>query len=263
MIVSRSAVLTAFMLTMGVCHGQGHDEFIGSRVRAIESRSAEQTNERFDRIGRTPDEGWASAAARFPMAEAAVRAAALAGEGETLRKALDTAPHAARDPVALSNAIEAGCTVCVKLLLEQGADPARALPGRLRPLAQAISLGRDAIAMQLIDAGASRHERAHDHTTPLIDTVRFNRATVARRLLDAGVDRDLPDREGRPPVVLAAELGHLEVLETLLRGGANPDAVDKDGRPALYWAVYRKRRDAIRMLLAFGAQRGTIAVDLY
>lgn len=260
---SRPPVFMALLLTMGFCHGQSHEEFVGPRMRAMESRSAEQTNERFDRIGRTPDDGWVSAEPRFPMADNAVRGAALAGALEALRKALSVAPHAARDPGALANAIENGCAACAKLLLEQGADPMRTLPGRLRPLAQAIALGRDAIAVQLIDSGASLGARAHDQTTALMDAVRFNRAAVARRLLDAGVDRELPDRDGRPPVVLAAELGHLDVLETLLRAGANPDAVDKDGRPAIYWAVYRKRRDAIRMLLAFGAQRGTIAVDLY
>jgi len=49
----------------------------------------------------------------------------------------------------------------------------------------------------------------------------------------------------------------------LLEHGADPNTLDRDGRSALFWALFKKQRATTHLLVAHGAEVGTMSLDIF
>lgn len=164
----------------------------------------------------------------------------------------------------------------VRLLLERGADPARANVHGWTPLHQAAQVGMVPLARMLLEAGAPVDVSARgDGGTPLIAALFWGKKDMVRLLAEHGVfPRNLR---------AAAGLGRIELIEELVSvdGHVASDAGDHRGfyrphsgfpawRPssdpqevldeALSWASRNDRRESISQLVARGAR---IDADVY
>lgn len=177
----------------------------------------------------------------------------------------------------------------VELLLEHGADPARANAHGWTPLHQAAYSGLAPLASILIEAGAPLHISARgDGGTPLIVALFWgNRrasellvahgaaidadvyrgtalawaaarghAASARRLLVLGADPNTPTTFGGPghgdratALHLAAQSGDIDTIDVLIQAGADPTI--RDGRHNATPAGWaeHERRDAALAVL--------------
>ena len=143
-----------------------------------------------------------------------------------------------------------GREVFVKLLMEQGADPAARgadgydametalINGRIQVAtllasrnktidANALLLvlarhgTRDRFALAfLLQRGADINTRGPDGATPLLIAVRRNDRVFVRHLLDRGADAFVTDAKGKSALAVAEELGHEDVARLLRRQGA-------------------------------------------
>ena len=143
-----------------------------------------------------------------------------------------------------------GREVFVKLLMEQGADPAARgadgydametalINGRIQVAtllasrnktidANALLLvlarhgTRDRFALAfLLQRGADINTRGPDGDTPLLIAVRRNDRVFVRHLLDRGADAFVTDAKGKSALAVAEELGHEDVARLLRRQGA-------------------------------------------
>ena len=98
----------------------------------------------------------------------------------------------------------------VKLLLAQGADPARASNNEMRvqPLHAAVA-GRNAECVQaILDAGAEPNARQQVGYTPLMGAASAGREDLADLLLAHGADRSLRSEDGKTAAAVASEHGH-------------------------------------------------------
>lgn len=126
------------------------------------------------------------------------------------------------------------------ILLMQGADPNRAAPDGITPLAWAVrdggSTAEDLIEM-LLEAGAAVDKADARGVTPLMEAAALSDAAKAQvmleRLLDAGANPTIQDAEGHTALDFAAREGHAKVLGKLLDAvsawvEAHPQAPDDD-----------------------------------
>jgi uncharacterized protein len=153
-------------------------------------------------------------------------------------------------------AARGGCVVCVRALLEAGADSNLPSPDGVTPLLVAIDNFQFAVANQLLDAGASPHAFDWWGRTPLylaidvrsiespdrrLEQARKDTAlALAKRLLDAGAYVDAQMNFHRPGV-----------------GGGNgrySDELLSTGTTPLLRAAVGHDAEAARLLLAYGAQ---------
>jgi ankyrin repeat protein len=159
----------------------------------------------------------------------------------------------------------------VRLLLERGADPARANAHGWTPLHQAAYVGLPKLARLLLDAGApARAEARGDGGTPLVVALFWGHAQTAELLAAEGVvPRNLRT---------AAGLGDVAAIERLAgtpQGGADRGFYRPHGgfpawRPAddpqealdeaLSWAARNDRETALDALVAQGAR---LDADVY
>ena len=170
--------------------------------------------------------------------EEALCQAARQGELERVRLLLKAYPDelltGARERTALVEAIIAGHTDIVALLLQNGADPngvseVNAYPGRVLPLHAAVRSGRPAIPSMLLRAGA---------------------------------DVEARDEAGNTALILAASTGSENMLLALLAGGARIESTDNRGWTALTAARLKNHPQIEQILLDLGATdplQGSIA----
>lgn len=146
--------------------------------------------------------------------------AAMEPTTDTLRRALERAPLAARDAAgrdAMIWAARAGRTESIALLAAAGA------PAAFR------------------DEGPNGWE-------PLHHAVHKNRAGSVRALLAAGAEVDAVNPKGLTPLMLAAAQGEGEIVEILLAAGADPARSQGDGDNALTYALFGGDARAVRAL---------------
>ena len=160
----------------------------------------------------------------------------------------------------LQEAVERGQREVVKVLLDNGADPDKALKSKIgdTPLTSASRSGYKDIIQLLLQKGADPNKANKCRSTPLhyaIDS-KLNESVV-KLLLDGGADPNKSNSLGRTPLHWAAQNGHRNVARFLLDAGADLNKTDGDGKSPLHWAAKRNHKDVIQLLV----DRGAVAVS--
>ena len=161
--------------------------------------------------------------------EEALCQAARQGDLERVRLLLRTYPDeiltGARERTALIEAIIAGHTDIVALLLQNGADP----------------------------NGESKVSVDQGHVLPLHAAVRSGRPAILAMLLAAGADVEGRDKAENTALIIAASSGSEEMLLALLAGGARIGSTDNRGWTALTAARLKNHPQVEQILLELGA----------
>ncbi|KAB5577943.1 ankyrin repeat-containing domain protein [Coniochaeta sp. 2T2.1] len=160
-------------------------------------------------------------------------------------------------------AVEEGHTLCVRALLDNGADPNFVgLQGT--PLRYAVSAGRIDITRLLIEKGADLN---HEKIDPPILTVALNswrfdtgeaRLEMVRLLIDKGAKLDVVDEDGETPLVRAVctrDEDKIPLVAYLL--GKDVDVNGLSGprkETALHYAVRMQDTDLVKLLVEKGAE---------
>lgn len=178
--------------------------------------------------------------------------------------------HAKADGLTpLLLAIQRGHVEIVKLLLAEGASPARAVedpqqPGRqLQPpplhylcgLMNMNEQDRAEIARLLVLSGADVHASDADGQLPLHRLMRaHNIGPALRVLLEAGASVHRAARDGLTPLIGAIEGATIHEVTNLLSAGADPNGRHgADARTPLMVAAALGQADTVRELLQAGA----------
>ncbi len=142
----------------------------------------------------------------------------------------------------------------VRLLLENGADPAMA------PQAHPD----DVELFELVSAYGVKPPSKQSDGEEFVYLCRGDRGgnpTEVARMLARGVDVDFQDHKGKTALHRAAKAGFLETIDVLLEHGASLEVQDKVGETPLFDAVRSTIRDVdrkkktIRLLLKVGADK--------
>jgi ankyrin repeat protein len=129
-----------------------------------------------------------------------------------------------------------GYLLCVKKLIERGADPnVRDYLG-YTPLHFAAYEGHAEVARLLLNHGADPNAKTISGETPLHLAVMHTSmyCDVVQVLLERGADPNAKSSTGFTPLHLAAFRGNRCAVELLLKYGADPNARDKDGDTPLH-----------------------------
>ena len=167
---------------------------------------------------------------------------------------------------ALHHAVLRNHVPSIELLAERGADLQTMAPGRLSPLALAISEGMRWAAQALIESGAPVDQVfADDELTPLMVLATqgetFDRETrvaggpsvleLAELLIAKGADVNAATRHGITPLMTAAGHDNAAMIGVLIKAGADPTRVSKAGRTALDIAKLGRNDHAAKSLQVF------------
>ena len=167
---------------------------------------------------------------------------------------------------ALHHAVLRNHVPSIELLAARGADLEAMAPGRLSPLALAISEGMRWAAQALIDSGAPVDQVfADDELTPLMVLATqgetFDRETrvaggpsvleLAELLIAKGADVNAVTRHGVTPLMTAAGHDNAAMIGVLIKAGADPARVSKAGRTALDIAKLGRNDHAAKSLQVF------------
>src|SRR6266516_1943028 len=111
-------------------------------------------------------------------------------------------------------------TVCVRLLLEAGADPDPILPKGVKfgsPLNCAARNAADPLLLKtLLDFNADVEASGVDGVTPLLHVARGNSASHVMVLLEYGADINATSKSGHTPLTAAITYNNHAVLQLLL-----------------------------------------------
>lgn len=111
-------------------------------------------------------------------------------------------------------------TVCVRLLLEAGANPDPPLPDGIKfgsPLNCAARNASDPLLIKtLLDFNADIEASNVDGVTPLLHVARGNSASHAMLLLEYGAEINVTSKDGRTPLTTAIVYNNHNVLQLLL-----------------------------------------------
>lgn len=136
----------------------------------------------------------------------------------------------------------------VEAMLQQAQDPNTKDELGRSALGLAVQAGHTLCAKLLLEAGASTQDAAS--TTLLHLAAPFGDSEVVRMLLDARADTRAADSDGATALHLAARYGHADVVRVLLGARADIKAADSDGATALHLAAcYGPYADVTRVLL--------------
>ena len=164
-----------------------------------------------------------------------------------------------RDPqfgsTALYTAAYQGHSVCVRLLLDAGADKEVMSTVGCTPLFVAAGNGHDAVVRMLLDAGADKDRRGANGTTPLFVAAEKGHEVSVRMLIKAGADKERAQNEGCTPLCVAAESGHDRVVRALLAAGADKDRQTNNGWSPLLFAASEGHGAVARTLIDAGADK--------
>jgi len=150
----------------------------------------------------------------------------------------------------LRAAMEAHETVCVKKLLEAGADPCN--------VSYDIKFERD-----ISDWEYASQASHFDVAAPVLsaaaafrlnDAVSKGKHAVALDLLTKGIRADTFDRFGKTALIHACERGEVEMAARLLSAGADPNLAGIGGDTPLHAAVLAGRADIADILMTAGAR---------
>ena len=182
---------------------------------------------------------------RRPLQPADLPAAAIVGDLDAVRRLLDLGlPVDATDSqgcTALLRAAGGGHRALVDVLLERGADPARAANTGATPLSAAVSMRQLDIVDRLLDAGAGLEQRLPGEVTVLMLAAALGLPELVSRLLQGGADLHAVDAQGLTPLHCAALYGFtardrtrlVALLDALLLAGADPQRAATGGATPL------------------------------
>ena len=159
----------------------------------------------------------------------------------------------------LIQAAEAGDTVTVQRLVEQGADiDARDDRGRT-PVMAATHGQRVDTVRALIQLGADINIRDNRLDNPFLYAGAEGLLEILNLTIDAGADTTLTNRFGGTALIPAAERGHVEIVQTLLtRSDVNVNHVNNLGWTALLEAIVLsdggiRHQQVVQLLIDHGA----------
>jgi ankyrin repeat protein len=137
---------------------------------------------------------------------------------------------------ALHWAVLKGHEICVRILLDRGADVDLMQKGCNSPLLLAAAGGQETLARLLIDRGASVYTRNHKGHDVVFMSVLFGHATKGLPWLiqlfnSKGLDLNRVDSQGATPLHLCAERNLSRPIRMLVDSGADVNA--KHGRTQL------------------------------
>lgn len=151
--------------------------------------------------------------------------ALLAGADPNRCRRAGEGPRAASEKLAwtpLLHAIRNEKELCVKRLLQAGANPQMPSADGLWPLTLACMVQNAAIARQLLGAGAD-HAAPFAGQSPLISAIKEGALECVEALLEFGADANQADRYGQGPLTHAAHEGREKIAYALARAGARWD----------------------------------------
>jgi ankyrin repeat protein len=141
---------------------------------------------------------------------------------------------------------------CVRLLLENGANPQAAGDDGSTALHQAALFNQADAARLLLAAKVPVHARNKHLLTPLHSAAHGNAVNAAKVLLEYGATA-APELASYTPLHAAASAGALEMVALLLDHGANPNQRDGQNSTPLHRAVIGGNLPLVKLLASRGA----------
>lgn len=139
----------------------------------------------------------------------------------------------------LLNAIKYGKSIeCIKLLLNDGADPNTFSSTKTTPLAYAINQKNIPLIVLLLENGADPNFTASSEVIPppLIISIYYRNIEITKLLIEYGADINIRDHFGRTALICAAKTNHIKMTTLLFENGANIHISDNGGQTALMHA---------------------------
>ena len=141
-----------------------------------------------------------------------------------------------------------GNTEVVWMLLRQGADPDRGLPGGTTPLMAAASQGNKRIVDMLLAANATVEARNDSGETALSYAVLNSQLVVTKRLLRAGAEVNVVNEAGQSLLMRVAARNDLLLAGVMVDANADVAHKGPNGRTAFDVAQANGNRDLMIML---------------
>jgi hypothetical protein len=166
------------------------------------------------------------------------------------------------EPDGLSWAATTGNTATMGLLLDHAA-PVNGLPAvsNDRPIVWAAAYRRAGAVAYLLSGGARVDAAMSDGSTALIVAVRNDDLATARVLVNAGANVNARTISGLFPLARAARIGDVPMAQMLLQHGAVVNARTRLGFTPLLTATRYSTVGMMRFLLAHGANPRAQAYD--
>ena len=121
------------------------------------------------------------------------------------------------------------------------------------PLIIAAEKGHEVCMRHLLEAGANVNAAKQNGATPLFIAAEKGHEMCMHQLLEAGANIEAAMEDGVTPLFIAVEKGHEACMRQLLEAGANVNAAKQGGATPLYVAAYNGRKVCMRELLEAGA----------
>ena len=161
--------------------------------------------------------------------------------------------RAAQGDAPLLDAVRAGDTASVRVLLAQGADVNAAEADGTTALHWASYRDDATTVERLLSAGADVEAANRYGARPLSLAAAGGYAQTLAALLEAGADPTLMTA-GAPPILSAARTGNVEAVRVLARHGADVNAKETlRGQTALMWAAAEDHPAVAQALIDLGA----------
>lgn len=124
------------------------------------------------------------------------------------------------------------------------------------PVLATIVCSKQSVLRRLLEIGASPDFETTWGMTPLVASIMADDIVAMSILMELKVEINYETRHGVRALHVAADKGRLELMKVLLRGDADVNAVSsKKGRSALMQAVLSNHFEAVKILIAFGADK--------
>lgn len=153
--------------------------------------------------------------------------------------------------------------LCVKTLIENGADVDRVDYYKKTALMEAAGKKNLAVVTYLLSKGANFHIRDSTGYTALMYAAKAGDAYCLAKILSYGAQVNAVTEYGQTAFMLAAQAGSLECLSLLVKNGANVNAVDNKNKSALVYAASAGNVECLTYLLTSCAGRSHGALALY
>jgi hypothetical protein len=152
-------------------------------------------------------------------------------------------------------AVGKGYVEIVQLLLEKGARLESRDLLRQTPLLIAVREGHVEIAKLLLEKGAQLETKGNSQWTPLLRAVSKGQVEMVKLLVEKGANLEAKNFFNRTPLLIAVSKGHVDIVKLLLGKGANLESEDKNGWTPLRWATSEGHEAIVKLLLERGAVR--------